>query len=56
MSTLFINATVREASRTAELAKVVLDGLKDEVHEINLQNEKIEPLDRESLSLRDRLI
>lgn len=56
MSTLFINATVREASRTAELAKLVLDGLKDEVHEINLQNEKIEPLDRESLALRDRLI
>lgn len=56
MSTLFINATVREASRTAELAKLVLDRLKDEVHEINLQNEKIEPLDRESLALRDRLI
>lgn len=56
MSTLFINACVREGSRTAELAKIVLDGLGDEVREINLQDEKMQPLDRESLLLRDRLI
>ena len=56
MSTLFINATVRDESRTATLAKIVLDGLNDEVHEINLLNKKIQPLDKESLLLRDRLI
>ena len=56
MSTLFINASVRDRSRTAELAKFFLDRLGDKVREINLQNEKIQPLDRESLLLRDRLV
>ena len=56
MSTLFINASVRDRSRTAELAKFFLDGLRDEVREVNLQDEKIQPLDRESLLLRDRLV
>ena len=56
MSTLFINASVRDRSRTAELAKFFLDRLGDKVREINLQNEKIQPLDRESVMLRDRLI
>ena len=46
MSTLFINASVRDRSRTAELAKFFLDRLGDKVREINLQNDKIQPLDR----------
>ena len=56
MSTLFINASVRDGSRTEELAKFFLDGFCDDVHEITLRNENIQPLDRESLMLRDRLI
>lgn len=56
MSTLFVNACVRDGSRTAELAKFLLAGLGDEVREVNLQDEKIAPLDRETLLLRDRLI
>lgn len=56
MNTLFINASVRDRSRTAELARFFIDELGDEVHEINLQNEKIQPLDRESLLLRDKLV
>ncbi|MGM9644962.1 MAG: NAD(P)H-dependent oxidoreductase [Eubacteriales bacterium] len=55
MSTLFINACVRDGSRTEELAKFFLDGFSDDVHEIKLRNEKIQPLDRESLMLRDKL-
>lgn len=56
MSTLFINATVRERSRTEELAKFFLDEFCDEVREINLLNEKIQPLNSESLLLRDKLV
>ncbi len=56
MSILFINACVRDNSRTAELAKVLLDGLGGEVREIDLRNEIIQPLDAESLSLRDSLV
>ena len=56
MSTLFINATVRERSRTVELAKFFLDEFCDEVREINLLNEKIQPLNSESLLLRDKLV
>lgn len=56
MSTLFINACVRDGSRTEKLAKFFLDGLCDDVHQVNLQSEKIQPLDRESLMLRDRLV
>lgn len=56
MSTLFINASVRDQSRTAELAKFFLNGLRDEVREVNLQDEKIQPLNREALLLRDRLV
>lgn len=56
MSTLFINATVRERSRTVELAKFFLDEFCDEVREINLLNENIQPLNSESLLLRDKLV
>lgn len=56
MSILFINACVRDQSRTLELAQCFLSGLHDEVHEIKLQDEKIQPLDRETLLLRDKLV
>lgn len=56
MSVLFINACVRERSRTMKLAQHFLDGLNDEVHEINLQNEGIKPLDGKALLLRDKLV
>ena len=36
MSTLFINASVRDGSRTEELAKFFLDGFCDDVHELSL--------------------
>lgn len=54
--TLFINSCVRENSRTLELARCFIDGLSDEIREINLQEEKIKPLDVDTLRLRDTLV
>lgn len=56
MNTLFINACVRDGSRTAELAGFFLDRLGNSVCEVNLQKEKIQPLDKEMLLLRDKLV
>ena len=53
---LFINACVREQSRTRELAQCVLDKLSGEVVERNLQLEKIKPLDRKLLQEREQLL
>ncbi len=53
---LFINACVRENSRTLVLAKEVLNHLPGEITEVNLADEKIKPLDRELLSKRDGLV
>lgn len=52
---LFINACVRPQSRTHRLACEVLDRLEGEAEEINLEREKIAPLDWESLQKRDTL-
>ena len=61
---LYVNACVREESRTNKLAKELLekiasDSSKD-VQEVNLEQEflcgKMKPLTRESLKKRDRLI
>ena len=41
---LFINACVRDNSRTAELSHHLLDKLEGEVTEINLYRENILPL------------
>lgn len=56
MSILFINACVREHSRTQMLAECVLNCLKNDVYEVNLQSEAIAPLTRESLNIRDQAI
>lgn len=50
---LFINACVRPKSRTYRLAKQVLDQMEGTVEEVNLEQEKIKPLDWETLQLRD---
>lgn len=56
MSILFINACVRENSRTLVLAKSILEGMSDEIIEVNLNKEDISPLNRELLAKRDRLL
>ena len=56
MKRLFINACVREESRTLELAKCLLDRLGGEVTQINLGEENIEPLREESLKKRNELL
>ena len=56
MSILFINACVRENSRTLVLAKHILSNMSGEVIEVNLNQENIVPLNRELLEKRERLI
>ena len=53
---LFVNACVREHSRTLELAKHLLARLEGEVTECDLAARKLEPLSRESLARRDALL
>ena len=56
MSILFINACVRENSRTKQLAEHVLTKLPGEVCEVFLETAGIEPLRRENLKIRDAAI
>lgn len=56
MSILFINACVREHSRTLVLARDVLRNLSGEVVEVNLNQENIAPLNRELLQKREQQI
>ena len=56
MNILYINACIREASRTKELAQYALSKLQGNIEEINLDFEKITPLYKEQLELRDSLI
>lgn len=56
MKTLFINACVRPKSRTRELAQHVLDKTGDDIQEVNLEKENIQPLNNESLEQRNRLL
>ena len=56
MSILFINACVRENSRTLALAKNVMKDMGGEITELNLELENIAPLNRELLKKRDGLI
>lgn len=56
MNILYINACVRKDSRTNELAQFALSKLQGNIEEINLNLEKIEPLHKEQLELRDNLI
>lgn len=52
---LFVNACVRPQSRTAILAKHVLERLDGDVQELNLEREDIKPLNLERLQRRDSL-
>lgn len=56
MKTLFVNACVRPGSRTKILANYVLDKVGGDIIELDLQKEKIQPLDFESLEKRDELL
>ena len=56
MSILFINACVRENSRTLVLAKNVMKDIQGEITELNLSFENLEPLDRELLEKRESLL
>ena len=50
---LFVNACVRENSRTLELANCVLEQLGGGVEEVKLYEAKLAPLDAEGMCLRD---
>lgn len=52
MSILYIDASVREDSRTRDLAQYLLEKLTGEIKEIKLTNECIPPLTMESLEQR----
>lgn len=56
MKTLFINACVREESRTLFLAREIIAQQGLDVEEVNLQYENILPLECETLARRDALI
>ena len=53
---LYINCCVREESRTNKLAQAVLQKLCGEIIEIDLYEEKLRPLDKETLAVRTALI
>ena len=53
---LFVNACVREGSRTRILAERVLSHLDGTVTEFNLEREGLRPLTRESLARREALL
>ena len=56
MSILFINACVRENSRTLALTNHVMADVTDEITQIDLNTECLPPLDRELLEKREELI
>ena len=51
---LFINASVRENSRTAELSRHLLDSFDGKIEEVNLYRENILPLDFKGLEKRNQ--
>lgn len=53
---LFVNACVRENSRTLDIAKIALEKLNNAYTEVNLQKTDLKPLNRESLDIREKLI
>lgn len=55
MKILFINACVRDNSRTKRLADHVLSRLDGDVTELCLEKEDLQPLDHDLLAERDRL-
>lgn len=56
MSILFINACVRENSRTLKLAKSILSNMSGEITEVNLNKENLSPLNSELLEKRECLL
>lgn len=52
---LFVNACVRENSRTLALSKTVLEKWNNEYTEVNLQKMSLQPLKRERLEKRENL-
>lgn len=56
MKILFVNACVREQSRTLGLARRLLSRIPAEVTEIHLEQAPVGPLTRDSLAERDRLL
>lgn len=56
MPTLFINACVRESSRTLVLARNILKDIPGEIIEVDLNQETIAPLTRELLEERESLL
>ena len=56
MNILFINACIREESRTLILAKDVLSKMQGTVTELDLTKENLAPLNRVSLEKRERLL
>lgn len=56
MHTLFINACVRENSRTLLLAQHLLHKLGGEIEAVDLPAQNIQPLDSPALAERERLI
>ena len=53
---LFVNACVRPESRTMHLAEYILERLCGQVAEVNLEQEQIQPLNRERLEERDAVL
>ena len=53
---LFINACLRSESRTLKLAKSIIKGTGGLVKTVNLYEEDIRPLNKESLMLRDKAV
>lgn len=53
---LYVNACIRDGSRTNELAQHLLDTLDGHIECVNLYEEKIKPLDADILSKRDELL
>lgn len=53
---LYINACVREDSRTDKIARALMKKIGEPFDELYLPNEAISPLDRDSLEKRTRLI
>ena len=56
MANLFINACVREESRTIVVAKDIIKKLNLECVEVNLEKENIQPLTSKTLKHREELI
>lgn len=55
MNILFINACVHQESRTKRLADYFLKQINGNINEVNLNEEKIPPLNKETLMYRTKL-